>query len=82
MITVLHGGGGLAKWLHYYIGVVRQMITLLHKGGVANDYDIPWILGFYIRNIISTSQEQRNNDTPSHKIILFSIITSGWSNVW
>ena len=46
-------GGGLAKWLQYYIGVVRQMITVLRRGGLANDYGIPWILGFYIRNIIS-----------------------------
>ena len=33
--------GGLAKWLLYYIGVVRQMITVLHWGGLENDYDIP-----------------------------------------
>ena len=46
-------GGGLAKWLQYYIGVVRQMITVLRRGGLANDYGIPWILGYYIRNIIS-----------------------------
>ena len=24
--------GGMSKWLQYYIGVVRQMITVLHKG--------------------------------------------------
>ena len=36
-----------------YIGVVRQMITVLHGGGVSNDYGTPWILGCYIRNIIS-----------------------------
>ena len=29
------------------------MITVLHRGGLANDYSIPWILGCYIRNIIS-----------------------------
>ena len=45
--------GGLAKWLQYYIGVVWQMITVLHGGGVSNDYGTPWILGCYIRNINS-----------------------------
>ena len=29
------------------------MITILRRGGLANDYGIPWILGYYIRNIIS-----------------------------
>ena len=29
------------------------MITVLHRGGLANDYSIPWILGCYIRNNIS-----------------------------
>ena len=29
------------------------MITVLHRGGLANDYGIPLILGYYIRNIIS-----------------------------
>ena len=53
MITILHGGEGLAKWLQYYIGVVRQMITVLNRDGLANDYDIAWILGYYIWNIIS-----------------------------
>ena len=36
----------LAKWLQYYIGVVQQMITVLHRGGQANDYGLPWILGY------------------------------------
>ena len=43
-------GGGMPKWLQYYIGVVCPMITILHRGGLANDYGIPWILGFYIRD--------------------------------
>ena len=46
-------GGGLAKWLQYYIGVGQQMVTVLHRGVLANDSSIPWILGYYIRNIIS-----------------------------
>ena len=29
------------------------MITVLRRGGLANDYGIPWILGYYIMNIIS-----------------------------
>ena len=29
------------------------MVTVLHRGGLANDSSIPWILGYYIRNIIS-----------------------------
>ena len=29
------------------------MITVLHGGGVSNDYGTPWILGCYIRNINS-----------------------------
>ena len=36
----------LAEWLQYYIGVVQQMITVLHRGGQANDYGSPWILGY------------------------------------
>ena len=51
--VITDSGGGLSKWLQYYIGVVRQMITVLHGGGVSNDYGTPWILGCYIRNIIS-----------------------------
>ena len=52
MITVLQRGV-IAKWLQYYIGVGQQMVTVLHRGGLANDSSIPWILGYYIRNIIS-----------------------------
>ena len=52
MITVLHVGC-LAKWLQYYIGVGRHMITVLHRGGLANDYGITWILVYYIRIVIS-----------------------------
>ena len=37
----------------YYIRVVRQMITVLHGGGLANDYSTPWILGYSIWDIIS-----------------------------
>ena len=30
------------------------MITVLHRGGLANDYGMPWYtLVYYIRNIIS-----------------------------
>ena len=29
------------------------MITVLHRGGPENDYSVPRILGYYIRNIIS-----------------------------
>ena len=54
-------GGGLAKWLQYYIGVVRQMITVLHGGGVSNDYGTPWILGCYIRNIISRDLTKKSD---------------------
>ena len=46
-------GGALAKWLQYNIGAGKQMVTVLHRGGLANDYSIPWILGYHIRNIIS-----------------------------
>ena len=45
-------GGGVSKWLQYYIGVVRKMITVLHKG-----WSDKWlrytILGYYMMNIIS-----------------------------
>ena len=41
------------------------MITVLHRGGLANDYSIPWILGCYIRNIISKDLTKKN--------ILFSV---------
>ena len=59
-ITVLHRGG-LAKWLQYYIGVVRHMITVLHSGCVLNDYGTPWIFGCYIRNIISRDLTRKLN---------------------
>ena len=63
-------GGGLAKWLQYYIGVVRQMITvLIRRGGLANDYGIPWILGYYIRNIIS-------KDLTKKKTYFFQLVKS------
>ena len=52
MNTVLHWGG-LAEWLQYYIGVGQKMVTLLHRGGLANDSGIQLILGYYIRNIPS-----------------------------
>ena len=54
-------GWGLAKWLQYYIGVVRQMITVLHRGGVSNAYGTPWILGCYIRNIISRDLTKKSD---------------------
>ena len=41
MITVLHRGGS------------SQLITVLHRGVPDNDYSVPQILGYYIRNIIS-----------------------------
>ena len=53
--------GGLSKWLQYYIGVVRQMITVLHRGDVANDYGITWILGYYIRNFISLEMTKKSD---------------------
>ena len=28
-------GGGLSKWLQYYIGVGQQMVTVLHRGALA-----------------------------------------------
>ena len=33
------------------------MITVLHRGGLANDYSIPRILGYSIRNIISIDSD-------------------------
>ena len=36
----------LAKWLQYYIGVVQQIITVLHRVGQANDDGWPQILGY------------------------------------
>ena len=35
----------------YREGGSSQMITVLDRGGLANDYGIPRILGYYIRNI-------------------------------
>ena len=35
------------------MGESGQLITVLHTGGLANDYDVPLILGYFIRNIIS-----------------------------
>ena len=49
MITVLHREGS------------SQMITVLHRGGVSNDYDTPWILGCYIRNIISRDLTKKSD---------------------
>ena len=39
-------GGGLAKCLQYYIGVGQQMVTVLHRGGLANDpvYHEFWVI--------------------------------------
>ena len=34
-ILIVGGGGGVAKLLQYYIGVVRQMITVHHESWVA-----------------------------------------------
>ena len=50
-------GGGLPDLLQYYMGVGRQMITVLHRGGLANDYSIPRTLGYSIRNIISIDSD-------------------------
>ena len=48
------------------MGVVRKMITVLHWGDLANDYGVPWILGFYIKNIISIDL--------TTKIIFFPVV--------
>ena len=61
MLIFGHGRREITTGLQYYIGVVRQMITvfhggggvlgsgqmvtLLHKGGPENDNCVPWILG-------------------------------------
>ena len=45
----------------YYIGVGQQMILTLHRGGLANDYSIPWILGDSIRNIISIDLTKKSD---------------------
>ena len=38
-----------------------QMITVLHRGGVSNDYNTPWILGCYIKNIISRDLTKKSD---------------------
>ena len=50
------------------------MITVLHRGGLANDYSIPWILGCYIRNIISKDLTKKHIFSVSNK--------SGEAGVW
>ena len=37
------------------------MITVLHRGGLANDSSIPRILGFYIKNIISIALTENSD---------------------
>ena len=37
------------------------MITVLHRGGVSNDYGTPLILGCYIRNIISRDLTKKSD---------------------
>ena len=36
------------------------MVTVLHRHGLANDSSIPWILGYYIRNIISIDLKKKS----------------------
>ena len=36
------------------------MITLLHRGVPEDDYSVPRILGYYIRNIISIDLKKKN----------------------
>ena len=37
------------------------MITVLHRGGLANDYSIPRILGYSKRNIISIDLSKKSD---------------------
>ena len=50
-------GGGLSPNDHSITwggeGLSSSMITVLHRGVLENDYIVPRILGYYIRNIIS-----------------------------
>ena len=45
------------------------MITVLRKGGLASDYGIPWILGYYIRNIISKDLKKNQIFSVTKKVI-------------
>ena len=57
-----HGeGGDLSKWLQYYIRVVPQMITVLHRGGLAMTTVYNESLGYYIRNIISIDLTKKSD---------------------
>ena len=41
-------------------GESSQMITKLQRGVLENDYSVPRILGYYIRNIISIDLKKKN----------------------
>ena len=35
------GGGGSSQMIQYDIGMGQQIVTVLHRGGLANDSSIP-----------------------------------------
>ena len=41
------------------------MITVLHRGGPANGYGIPRIIGYYIRNITSIDLKKNRGVQPN-----------------
>ena len=45
------------------------MVTVLQRGGLANDYGIPRILGYYIRNIISIDLTTKSDFFSWSKVI-------------